>query len=717
MPAFLRKAFPFAAVALGLAALAWAVSFGTLPKADFTLDNNTEIKTIDPSKATGQPENRVINGLFEGLLRIMPPKDMDLAKVGSEMVPLTPQAACAELPVITDGGKTYTFKMRPGLVWSDGTPLTAHDFEWSWMRLLHPETGSEYAYQLYYVVGAKEYNSAQVEVGNKVELELASDDQGRALRKDTLQLFPQGTIVRGVVENILKPDAPTIPAGTSDDDKSKIESDWKEEWVYLVEIKPEQSGEVDWTAKGEMRAFSKTPEKGNALLALETSSHAKEPTTSGSSGVDDKSGNPTSKPSQSSTSGGSNRGQGKLGLSPKVPGEVKLEKILHCLPNFDTEVGIQAVDDQTLVVKLKNPTAYFNEIVAFYPLYPVNRACVERHGNPLWGRPENIVSNGPFTLKFRRVRDRIRLVKNPRYWDAGRIRLNVVDFIANKSSTTSLNMFLTGQIDWATTVPGTMVPEIQKELSGEWRSAPMLTTYIYRINCTKPPLDNPKVRRALNMAIDKSVICDQMLRAGQQPARNFVPPGLVGYSGPLGAEYNIDEAKRLLTEAGYPQGRGLPTIQILYNVDDDHEAIAQVIQRQWKENLKIDVELRKLEWGVFLDSLSKLDYQVARSGWIADYPDPNTFLDMWVTDGPQNQTGWKNAGYDKLIEQARVEANPQRRMEILAEAETLLNEEQPIIPIYWYVSKNLVQPRVKGFFNNNQDVHPLNLLWIEEPAK
>jgi oligopeptide transport system substrate-binding protein len=660
---FLRKAFPYLAIAIGLASLAWAISFGTLPKADFTFDNNTEAKTIDCAKATGQPENRIINGLFEGLLRLLPPKDLDLAKVGGELVPLTAQPACAQLPEIRDGGKTYTFKMRPGITWSDGSPLTAEDFQWSWMRLLHPETGSEYAYQLFYVEGAEKYNTAVVEIGDKVEVELAEDEQGQPLRKDELQLFPRGTVVRGIVKNIVKPAAPKIPAGASGDDKSKLDASWKEQWVYLVDIKPESDGKPTWSSPGKVRAFCKTPDK-----------------------------------SQSLHSG-------------------RIEKCLHCLINFDTEVGIRAVNPQTLVVKLKNPTAYFSDIVAFYPLYPVNRACVERHGNPLWTRPENIVGNGPYTLQFRRIRDRIRMVKNPRYWDAEHIRLNVVDIVANKSETTSLNMFLTGQIDWSSTVPGTMVPEIQDKLRSQWRSAPMLTTYIYRLNVTKPPLDNPKVRRALNMAMDKHVICDQVLRAGQQPARNFVPPGLVGYEGPLGSEQNIEEARRLLAEAGYPQGRGLPTIQILYNVNDDHEAIAQVIQRQWKENLKIDVELRKLEWGVFLDSLSKLDYQVARSAWIADYPDPNTFLDMWVSGGPQNQTGWSNPQYDDLIEKARTETNPKKRMEILAEAETLLNEEQPIIPIYWYVSKNLVQPRVKGFFNNNQDVHPLNVLWIEEPPK
>jgi oligopeptide transport system substrate-binding protein len=342
----------------------------------------------------------------------------------------------------------------------------------------------------------------------------------------------------------------------------------------------------------------------------------------------------------------------------------------------------------------------------------VNRECVEEHGSPRWTKPRNIVSNGPFLLSMRRIRDRIRLVKNPTYWNADNVALEVVDALPIKSETTSLNMYLKGQIDWTTTVPTSIIPELQKR--DDFYTAPMLTTYFYRLNTTRPPLDNPLVRQALNLATNKQEICEHVTKAGQQPARSFVPPGLTGFESAECGEYNVDRARELLREAGYPEGQGVPKFEILFNDSGAHKDIAQVIQRQWKNNLGIDVELRNLEWGVFLDSLQKKDYTVARSGWIGDYPDPNTFLDMFVTDGANNQTGWSNAEYDRLIHDSAAESDPVVRMQMLHDAERILMDEIPIIPIYFYVSISMVNPRVHGFAPNIQDIHPLTVIRVEK---
>ena len=217
------------------------------------------------------------------------------------------------------------------------------------------------------------------------------------------------------------------------------------------------------------------------------------------------------------------------------------------------------------------------------------------------------------------------------------------------------------------------------------------------------------------MAIDRQSICENVSRAGEQPAASLCPPGMTGYTPPTGAVYDVEQAKKLLAEAGYPGGRGLPTIEILYNDLDAHRTIAETIQQMWKENLGVDAELRGLEWGVYLDSQHTLDYDTCRAGWVADYADPNTFLDMFVTGGDNNQTGWSNARYDELIRQAANEPDAAKRMEQLAEAETILLDEQPIIPIYFRVSKNLVQPRVKGFFHSVNDEHPLKLIEVVRP--
>jgi len=365
-------------------------------------------------------------------------------------------------------------------------------------------------------------------------------------------------------------------------------------------------------------------------------------------------------------------------------------------------------------VQLVNRTAYFKELVAFYPLYPVNRRCVEAHGAPNWTKAENLVSNGPFRLVFRRLRDRIRLAKNDQYWDAANVHVKVIDALATKSETTALNMYLHGQLDWATYVPVSTIPKLKAEYPDHFRGGPELTTYFYRVNVTRPELRDVRVRRALGMAIDKQRICDLVTRAGEMAATSMVPPGLAGYTSPPGDPYDVEAARRLLAEAGYPGGRGLPPIEILYNDMDAHRTIAETIQQMWKQNLGVDAELRGLEWGVYLDSTHKLDYDVARAGWIADYPDPNTFLDMFMTGNDNNQTGWSNARYDTLIRQAAAEPDAARRMALFAEAEAILLAEAPVIPIYFRVSKNLVHPRVEGFFNTVQDEHPLRLIRVRE---
>ena len=223
------------------------------------------------------------------------------------------------------------------------------------------------------------------------------------------------------------------------------------------------------------------------------------------------------------------------------------------------------------------------------------------------------------------------------------------------------------------------------------------------------------IRQALNQAINKREICEKVLQAGQQPARSMVPPGLAGYELAECGEYDVENARRLLAEAGYPGGSGLPLIEVLYNSSQAHQQIAETIGEYWQRNLGVKVRLRSLEWGSFLSTTQKLEYQIARAGWIGDYPDPNTFLDLFISGGPQNETGWSSKDYDRLIEAAQNEENPRQRLQLLHDAEAILMDELPIIPIYSYVSVNLVNPRIKGFYSNAQDLHPLTDIYIDEP--
>ena len=648
----LRGLFPYLIPVIFLVALFFAFQMGSLPPAEFTFSNGTEPQTVDPPKATGAPEGRIIDAIFEGLYRKLPdPTDPN---------DLVPMPALAESCDISDDLKTYTFNIRPGVEWTNGEPLTAYDWTFSWQRFLHPESRTQYAYQLWYIKNARQYTEGTVEVGDKAEIELAD-------RPDPAQMYPRGTIVSGIVKKI---------------DKYEVEQEQGDgslemvtHKVFTVDCVPEKEGKPQWDGPIEQRVFY---ESGVPAAELEK--------------YDDP------------------------------------ELAMYVLLSFE-EVGIKAPDESTLVVELESPTPYFLELVSFYPMHAVNRTCIETHGYPNWTKPENIVTIGPYLLKERRIRDRIRLVKNPTYWNADTVHLESVDVLAVQSETTQLNMYMSGELDWATVIPNTVL-DVLKERDAKKQEdpkrkgerdelliAPMLSTYFYRVNTTRPPLDNPKVRQALNLAIDKQEIVDFVTRGGQIPAGSLVPPGITGYESPPTQDYNPEKARELLAEAGFPDGKGMRAIQILYNTSEGHKNIAEVIQQQWKRNLHIDVQLRNVEWGVYLTEVRELNYDVARAGWIGDYPDPNTFLDMFVTNGENNQTGWSNKEYDNFIDEARSEADPKKRFETLRDAEEILVDEMPILPIYFYVSINMVRPYVKNFNANLQDIHPLQVMEIDEELR
>ena len=643
----LRRYFPLLLLLFAGLAVVWAVNLGTLPPADFVFNNATEVKTIDPAKATGVPEGRVINALYEGLLRSVPDGEPDeLGRTPTKPKPV----AMADSYQVSDDGNVYTFHIRENAKWSNGDSVTANDFAWSWMRFLHPETASEYNYQLFYVKNGSKFALVDLHEGDPVEVEMKD-------RPVVGQMFPRGTVRRGSLLALIQP--PTEDSHAQDDGHGHAGGGISGPAIFVVEFDDDGENTVE--------AFTTQSVDNEEIQALIESYQ----------GVHDLSG---------------------------------LSAVEHVLFDFQ-HVGIKAKSTHEFEVTLNSPTPYFIELAAFYPLHPVHRQSLEEYGDREFTKPGKIVGNGPFLLKERRIRDRLRLVKNETYWNAQNVQLKSVDVLAIQSETTSLNMYLNGQLDWDTKPPNTLIPLLKER--DDFVSTPFLACYFYRINTSKPPLDNPLVRRALNMAIDKQTIVDSIVKGGQVPARSFVPPGMNGYQSGYCGEFDVEEAKRLLAEAGYPNGKGLPTIEILYNTADSHRDIAEVIQQDWKKNLGVDVSLRNLEWGTYLDTLRVGDYMVSRSGWIGDYADPNTFLDMFVTDGPNNQTRWSNSSFDEGIEKAKYESDPVRRMAIFRQIEQTLMDEQPIIPIYFYVSLNMVNTRVKGFTANLQDVHPLHLLSID----
>jgi oligopeptide transport system substrate-binding protein len=375
-----------------------------------------------------------------------------------------------------------------------------------------------------------------------------------------------------------------------------------------------------------------------------------------------------------------------------------------------SKVGIRVIDPSTLEVKLSAPCPYFLDLVAFETMMPVPMWVIEKEGDR-WSRAENLVGNGAFIVKEWRPAERIVMVKNPNYWDRDFVKLEKIVALPYEDVETGYKLFQQGKNDWMTSVPSAKIDEIKRDPN--YYAQPYLGSYFYRINVTKPPFDTFEVRKALSIGFDREIITRDTLKAGQIPASWF-SPAMHGYAPPKGFRYDRDEARRLLTKAGYPNGKGFPTIELLYNTNEDHKKVAEAIVQQWKENLGITVSLRNSEWKVYLNDVENLDYQIARAGWIGDYTDPNTFLDMFLTGGGNNNTGWSNSEYDGLIAKAATQSDPKQRFATLHQAETILIEKElPIIPIYIYVNQGMLAEKVGGWFENVRDQHPLKFIFIE----
>lgn len=380
-------------------------------------------------------------------------------------------------------------------------------------------------------------------------------------------------------------------------------------------------------------------------------------------------------------------------------------------------VGVESAGEHTLKVTLENPTPYFLALTGFYPLFPVQQKCLETFGEPNWTRPENLVSNGAYRLAFRRVRDLIRLEKSETYWNRANVKLRTIDALAIESQTTALSLYMTGEVDWLPGVPPTVIAKLIEQKGTDLRLGDGFQTAFFRCNTAKKPLDDARVRRALAMAIDRAEIIRTITQAGETPAFSLVPPGVKDYPPQATFAFDLEGARKLLAEAGYPGGRGFARIGILYNESEGNAAIGQLLQAQWRQNLGIDVALQQEEWSSFLARARRGDYTIVRGGWIGDYRDPNTFLELFLTDSANNQTGWGNKRYDELLAQAEHEADPAKRWSYFREAEQILGQEMPILPVNFSISKNLVRPYVKGFFPNAMDVHPLEAMSIDEALK
>lgn len=582
----------------------------TVPKHgpnELVINLGNEPEYLDPGLASEGIGGEMIRNTFAGLVQTNPDT-------------LEPMPDVARRWEISEDGRTYVFHLRESS-WSDGHPVTAHDFEWSWKRLLDPATASKYASFGYSLENAAAFNQ-------------------RAL-------FVSG-LPETVTEDALK----------------------------------EELGRRQITAE----TVSSTA--GGFMVVI--------------GGEDDE------------------REANRARALEALDGATVLGARVAVRDSSRDDVGVRARDDLTLEVRLADPLPFFLDQLAFYSMRPVPRHVLERleredRDPSRWTRPEHWVSNGAYVITDAQFRQYYVLEKNPRYWDAEHVRIPRVKFLLVENTNTTLNLYRTADIDWigANSVIPNEFNEVLQNYRDMHRHA-YLGTYYYWVNVTEPPMDNILVRRALNLAIDRESLCTHVTRGGQIPTAGLVPDGTAGYRSPGYTLFDPARARALLAEAGYPNGRGLPPIALKYNTSEGHRQIAVAIQQMWKEHLGIEVTLQNQEWNVYLKTLRDMDFQVGRMGWIGDYNDPYTFLEVLSRHSGNNHSNWRNDEYQRLIDEANATSDREARLAILARAEQIAMDELPVFPIYVYARMDMVKPYLRGYWGNIQNEHELKWMWIDE---
>lgn len=361
--------------------------------------------------------------------------------------------------------------------------------------------------------------------------------------------------------------------------------------------------------------------------------------------------------------------------------------------------GVRALDDYTLEVSLVGPTPHFPQILCHTAWWPAPRHTIEKWGsitdvmNP-WTEDDKMVSNGPFKLKTYLFRQYLEVERNPHYWDAATVKLDGVRFYPIDSEQTEEKVFRRGQLHATYGLHLPKIPEYFKEHADIVRNYSNCAVRFYRVNTTRGPFKDARVRRALGLSLDRESIIDNILRGNQLPAYGIVPP-MDGYTGVVGFKFDPAEGKRLMAEAGYPDGRGFPKMTLLIAKSETDAQIAEAVQAMWEKYLGIRIDIMSQDFTVYLTTQHAMDYDIAVAGWSADYYDPATFIDMWVTEGGNNETGWSVKAFDQLVADATQTADAAARLDILNKAEATVLADAPVIPIYFYTRTRLIHPAVK----------------------
>ncbi len=386
--------------------------------------------------------------------------------------------------------------------------------------------------------------------------------------------------------------------------------------------------------------------------------------------------------------------------------------------DFST-VGVHALDARTLRLELRQPAPYLLFLVGGFMWMPVHRATVEAHGAfdaPYtgWASPGELVGNGPFTLAAWRHGEEIVVRKNPRYWGARNVRLQEIHFHLIENADTEERAYRSGQLHVTEFVPASKLATYAETAPGELQVVPFFSTYLYEFNLARPPFDDPRVRRAFALAIDRASLAASQSQQHLLPAAGLVPPGTDGYrfTGEHALRFDPAAARRLLAEAGYPDGRGFPSANLSYDVSARHQHVAEVLQQMWEKNLGVRVNLANIEGRVFHAERVQRKYALARGGWVGDYLDPHAFLSVHLTGGGQNVAGYANPEFDRLVRAALDERDQAARHELYRQAEDALMRDLPVLPLYHYTSQHLVAPSVRGRYPNLLDYHPYQGMWL-----
>jgi len=385
-----------------------------------------------------------------------------------------------------------------------------------------------------------------------------------------------------------------------------------------------------------------------------------------------------------------------------------------------TRLGVEALDDHTLRLTLESPTPYLPALTALPVWFPINPRVLAKFGainerHPAWTRPENFVGNGPFTLAEWTPNARLVATKSPTYWDAARVRLDRIIFLTTDSPDVDERNFRAGQVHLTGGLPAAKIASYRATNPTALRTDPFLQAIFLRFNTTRPPFTDARVRRALSLAIDREVIAARVLRGGQAPARSFTPPHLAGFTARASVPTDYATARRLLAEAGFPGGQGLPVLDLQVRNDEHQPRMAEVLQAAWRKELGVTLTITPLEQKTWVQNQQTLNYALSGAGWIGDFVDPVTFLGLFVSGGGNNWTGWTDAGFDDLLARAARTADPAARFEFFQQAEARLLEQAPVAPLFFGVRNYLIHPAVQGWEPSLLGQHQYKKVYLQSP--